>query len=312
MNVDALLDRLDGVRPAGAGQFNAQCPSHLDRHASLSVGETVDRIVLHCHAGCGPNAILESLGLSWRDVFLDTPDLAPRRNGPVTIPKPRPRAVSRRRDESRVSLPPAPILASWTASVGAVAGRLFELKGWTLPTLQALEIGWDGGRVTIPVRDADGLLLTVVRYLPGRKPKMLALNGRGRHLYPAPEDVAFFDDPFGAVWLVEGEPDAISAYELGIPAVAVPGVSKWSDEWTERFEGRVVTVCMDCDAAGRACAAERADMLHSVGVEVRVVDLDPNRTDGWDLGDALTGATREGRLDDLKAYLARLEADAWR
>ena len=310
MNVDALLDRLDGVRPAGAGQFNAQCPSHLDRHASLSVGETVDRIVLHCHAGCGPNAILESLGLSWRDVFLDTPDLAPRRNGPVTIPKPRPRAVSRRRDESRVSLPPAPILASWTASVGAVAGRLFELKGWTLPTLQALEIGWDGGRVTIPVRDADGLLLTVVRYLPGRKPKMLALNGRGRHLYPAPE---FFDEA-DALWLVEGEPDAVSGWELGLRAIAVPGVAIWKDDWPERiraFGHPRVTVCFDCDFEGRKAAGERVRQLRSAGVEAQLVDLSPTRNDGFDLGDALTGATREGRLDDLRAYLARLEREAW-
>jgi putative DNA primase/helicase len=53
-------------------QWQACCPVHEDSHPSLSigVGEHYDRVVVHCHAGCDPEAILHALGLTWDDVFL--------------------------------------------------------------------------------------------------------------------------------------------------------------------------------------------------------------------------------------------------
>jgi hypothetical protein len=191
-----------------------------------------------------------------------------------------------------------------------VADRLLEVKGWSLATLQWFGAGWTGERLTLPVYGVPGAagvrpdLLTVLGYVPGGQPKMRALKGRGRHLFPAPEYLT------GNVWLVEGEPDAITMRELGIPAVAVPGVNTWRD-WEERFTGRRVTVCMDCDEQGRACAAERVDGFRRAGVEARAVDLDPSRDDGFDLSDALVAAREAGRVEDLRKYLARLWFEAW-
>jgi hypothetical protein len=88
-------------------------------------------------------------------------------------------------------------------------------------------------------------------------------------------------------------------------------VSTWRDEWLDRFQGRRVTVCMDCDEQGRACAAERVDGFRRAGVEARAVDLDPSRSDGFDLSDALVAARAEGRVEDLRKYLARLWYEAW-
>lgn len=46
------------------------CPAHDDAKASLSVTPADDnRVLLHCHAGCATNDILESLGLHATDLF---------------------------------------------------------------------------------------------------------------------------------------------------------------------------------------------------------------------------------------------------
>lgn len=70
MLVEALLERLDGVVARGAGQWSARCPAHEDRSPSLSVRETDEGTVLiHCFAGCSPEAVTGALGLALSDLF---------------------------------------------------------------------------------------------------------------------------------------------------------------------------------------------------------------------------------------------------
>jgi hypothetical protein len=67
--VAQLLARLDGVRRTGRG-WQAKCPSHPDRHASLSIGETdTGAALVHCFAGCDVHAICSAVGLSVSDLF---------------------------------------------------------------------------------------------------------------------------------------------------------------------------------------------------------------------------------------------------
>ncbi len=74
---DDLLGRLEGVRPSGEG-WVARCPAHDDQHASLSVGQGDDgRWLLHCHAGCTVDAVVDALGIDTRDLF-PTRNNAPR------------------------------------------------------------------------------------------------------------------------------------------------------------------------------------------------------------------------------------------
>ena len=68
--VQSLLDRLEGVKPAGPDTWSARCPAHDDAHASLSVSRGDDgRALVHCHAGCTPEAICKAIGLELRDLF---------------------------------------------------------------------------------------------------------------------------------------------------------------------------------------------------------------------------------------------------
>lgn len=65
-----LLSRLPGHKPAGNGQFAAQCPAHDDKHASLSVGTGDDgRVLIHCQAGCPTLNVIHALGLKFADLY---------------------------------------------------------------------------------------------------------------------------------------------------------------------------------------------------------------------------------------------------
>jgi uncharacterized protein (DUF927 family) len=50
----------------------ARCPGHDDRSASLSVSEGDGKILVHCHAGCSTEAVLDALGLKMADLFMDS------------------------------------------------------------------------------------------------------------------------------------------------------------------------------------------------------------------------------------------------
>ena len=56
----------------------AKCPAHDDRQASLSIKAGDDgRVLLHCHAGCEPRAIVDAIGLSLADLFPERPSGEP-------------------------------------------------------------------------------------------------------------------------------------------------------------------------------------------------------------------------------------------
>jgi len=68
---DIVLTKLQGVKRAGKDKWRAKCPAHDDRVASLSVAVADDKILIHCHAGCSTEAVVEALGMSMSDLFLD-------------------------------------------------------------------------------------------------------------------------------------------------------------------------------------------------------------------------------------------------
>jgi predicted transcriptional regulator len=55
-------------KPSGKG-FVCRCPAHDDKTPSLSISEHCEKILLHCHAGCTPEAICSALGLKLSDLF---------------------------------------------------------------------------------------------------------------------------------------------------------------------------------------------------------------------------------------------------
>jgi hypothetical protein len=177
-------------------------------------------------------------------------------------------------------------VARWQTALSRRPGllsRLADERGWRYDTMRALELGIDRGRITIPVRAGTGQLRGLLRYQPDRtaRPKMLAALGSRHGLVPHPAV-----ETSNQILLVEGPPDMIAARSRGLPAIAVPGDHAWRPNWARLLSGRHIAIVMDADHQGRAAAQRIAKSLTG-HPRSEIVDLAPQRVDGYDLTDWL-------------------------
>lgn len=74
MEMREFLSHFEVVRRNHDDSFQARCPgpSHLhgDRNPSLTITEADGKILMHCHAGCEPEEILEAVGLTMQDLII--------------------------------------------------------------------------------------------------------------------------------------------------------------------------------------------------------------------------------------------------
>ena len=197
---------------------------------------------------------------------------------PTTSPSPRPRL---RVDQRHVTRWKSTLLHEEWPLPGL---REQHRRLWRRSVADELDLGWDRGRVTIPITDANGGLQGVLRYRPRsiEGPKMLAVPGTRLGLIPHPALEAS-----SWVLVVEGPPDMIAGRSRGLPAIAVPGDHAWDPAWARLLARKHVVVVMDCDRQGRAAAARISSDLTGIAERVATVDLAPRRGDGYDLTDWL-------------------------
>ena len=189
------------------------------------------------------------------------------------------------KDEPGPRLPDERKLTKWRQDLLAspvILRRLQELKGWTPRAIVRCGLGWDGERLTFTIRDKKLKRVGVARYLPGGSPKMKALPGSKRLLFPPPEVLSRRLPLF----IVEGEPCAVSIRSLGLQATAVPGAQAWRPEFAQRLYGfRRIVMLPDADAPGRELAGRVARLPN-----VRVVELESGDS-GRDVGDWIAEAS---------------------
>lgn len=90
-----------------------------------------------------------------------------------------------------------------------------------------------------------------------------------------------------AVFVVEGEKDVHELERMGFVATCSPmGAGKWTDEFSEQLKGvPAVVVIPDCDGPGRAHAKAVAKSLETAGIKAKIIELDAERDDGYDVSD---------------------------
>jgi hypothetical protein len=111
LGLEGLADRLEAVAwKYDHRGFMARCPAHDDRTPSLAVDVGEDKpVVIHCHAGCSPEDVLDALGLRWSD-FEPARTLRP------------------------LTPTPSPVLGTgWTADV--LAATVLPEQRWAVPGL---------------------------------------------------------------------------------------------------------------------------------------------------------------------------------
>ena len=128
--VERVLSLLDRPKRSN-GAWLARCPAHEDRSPSLSIGRGDDgRCLLHCHAGCSVDAVLEALGLRPGDLFAPTSEI--------------PNSKRRQATSQIAKLPPRP-----TIDFAAILGRWASQSRAEFPhvTASRLPVSRPGGRV---------------------------------------------------------------------------------------------------------------------------------------------------------------------
>lgn len=198
--------------------------------------------------------------------------------------------------------------ALWEDSNTAEMARryLTGTRGITEATINAAEFGLAGNKLVLPIRGADGLVVSARRrqlrsdgevspWKPLPHPKLKKEDGRTPKTYGAPSrlygvrelalDTA--DDPL-PVWVTAGEFDRLVLLECGALSVCSTNgegsLPRLED--AEYLIGRDVYIVYDCDAAGRKGARKFATAASKIGANaVYVLDLDPDRHDGYDISD---------------------------
>ena len=276
--MELVLSRLEHVRRGPRG-VTARCPAHDDKSPSLSVGVGNDgRVLLKCHAGCAPEAIVTSIGLTLADLFPSDQDTA------------RPTTPVRSKAPGWTSLRSAARAAA-TRLNGEVA-RIHEYPtSDRSPHFAVVRLQTGTSKTFRPLRFQSG------RWQSGDPAGPLPL-------FRLPE-LADTDE----VLVVEGEVCAEVAAELGFVATTSSHGAKSAGktDWAPIANKRVV-VWPDADQAGAGYAQDVAAILRELNpdIEIRQIRI-PDTAPGHDLVDWRDQLRADGVPDpDIAERLAVL------
>jgi hypothetical protein len=105
--------------------------------------------------------------------------------------------------------------------------------------------------------------------------------------------------PTAVIYFCAGEKDAdaLAKQACLVATTMSEGASaKWAPELTTYFKNRRVVILPDADAPGRKHAQKVAKAVYDVAAAVKVVDLFPERSDGFDVSDWLKHDTVGAKL----------------
>ena len=129
----------------------------------------------------------------------------------------------------------------------------------SLEVIEAFQIGWNGNRFVIPVRDEFGICINAKLYDPLAKrrgtPKMLNYSddhetrqyGSPPMLFP----LSIMKELRGPIIVCEGEWDVLALLSIGIDAVTTTaGGKSWPKQFNELFRAKDVVIASDNDEDG--------------------------------------------------------------
>ena len=320
---DAIVEKLDvykvltellKVEVTDKGNdWRTLCPFHDDEHPSLNVQK--EEGTLYCfvcnHTGSLFDLVMELKDVRYKDAealladFLGVDPTGMTALAPPSHVRAKKKTIDERDDEAEIeaaSRPPIDpaLVAGWHANLTTryplQHGYLTTTLHLSEHLLKEFQIGFDGERYTIPVKDETGTIVNVRRYnpdAPDAEDKMknyyqvdptvgVVSYGRPARLFPM--------SAFGEgdeIILVEGEKDCLVARNHGFNAVTTTGgAAKWRTKWNELFRGKRVYICYDMDKAGREGATKIAKELEAVtGVYIVTLPTPSSPIKGYDLSD---------------------------
>lgn len=269
-----------GLRKRGSVYWDSPC---CGGKGKLWVRERADgKVRIDCFKGCPLDEILTPIGLGARDLY---PRAQRRRQGKAS-----PDALELRANRAHRAL------KADTPRLRAVCRELH----WSPEGIDTYGFGLAGERLTCLERDGQLRPRGLVGYLPpsarrsGAR-KTYAQGGRGL-LLPRGSRV---DE---AAVLVEGPALAPTIYRLGWSGVSYPSIGGVRPGHVFAFaESAELYIAHDLSDLAREKAEDMARLLARRVARVALIDLDPARDDGADIGDLV----REDGARRAKAILRR-------
>lgn len=270
------------------GEQRGFCPIHEEPGASKTPSGSFNFTngMFMCFSGCGGMSLSTLWKMVLEDRGEDQPSRAPRSNVRSLDDAP----SKRKTGESK--LPDDDQINTWVARLqenSELLKKLSSKRGLTPQTLEEFEVGWDGTRFTLPVRDADGVLRNVRRYMMDAaksEDKMRNITGHGEGRLYLSHILANEDE----VIITEGEMDSLVGQQHGLPTMThTSGAKVWKPVWNEAFRDKTVFLCYDVDDAGKQGAKKAARELSKVTDKVYIITLPIDNIKGGDLTDYLVG-----------------------
>jgi hypothetical protein len=291
---ESRLEKVKEVR----GEISACCPFHDDDEPSFSINSSTG--LFHCF-GCSEEGTLFDLHMhihgmaDFKEALTDLAELAN-----VELP------VAKKLPQKRPPIDEG-LVKKWAESLAenhGIAKRLIE-RGISEKTMGRHQIGWDGVRYTIPIRDGAGRLVNIRRYDPGNATRKMINYATKMHSYGSPARLYGADRLRrykGPIIVCEGEWDRLMLEQNGFPAVTgTHGAGCWRSEWSKLFKKRKVAIIMDTDQPGKKAADVIAESVYLEAESVRIVELPFPDKSGKDITDFfLAGRTLEELVKLIK------------
>lgn len=155
----------------------------------------------------------------------------------------------------------------------AALSALTQGRGFTRETIVSWQIGYDGQRYTLPVRNANEEIINVRKYklnAGAAADKMINIPGHG--------SAAIFGLSIlrksETIVLTEGETDCILLNQIGIPAVThTAGAATFRPQWGPLFAEKDVYICYDNDKAGKDGARKAKKILDMYATSVTIIEI---------------------------------------
>lgn len=345
MDFEDFLQRLEGVVQTSGG-YQAICPAHPDQNPSMSVKKgDKGGILVHCHAGCTSEAIVEAMGLKMADLMPNDGKRGlkgrasgrkakePKAIAVEDIAAKEPGAVS-----AETILSPSPLPRKKRERGEFVARYVYHGEDGKAIYCVERRKKADGSKTFEQLtRDDDpkaygydaslgygwkfGLTKWGTKRVPFRLPRVLKAAKDGK-----------------TVIVLEGEKDVLNAEKaLGCACTCNAGgaskpgdLKKWEAGWSKYFEGaKSVIIVADKDAIVKKDEKTGLEKLHAVGqihannVErllleggfkgriVKVALPDVEGTHVKDFTEWMEARQKHGFAIDQAAFLEAVKANAW-
>lgn len=302
MKLNEFLNLFQNPKTAGSG-YLINCPAHSDDTQSLSVTEEGGKILIHCHAGCTAQAIVDSVGLKMSDLFTETPVEGSQlqnqqQNKPHAQSQPKIVATYDYVDQQgkllfqTVRMEPKNFRQRrpFTQNGSSYAWGLSE--GWYKQYKPGRGDWYKLKRNENPAASPDHQYLPEQLTVLYRLPEVIEAIKQGRPIY-----------------ICEGEKDADNLRALGLVTTTVPlGAGKWRDYYAVTLQGAKVIILPDFDKLnqrtgkrpGTEGAIKIAQGLKNYAAAIKIVEL-PGLQEGQDVSDWIAAGGKKEELQKIHA-----------